>query len=64
MRAATLVLSLDSLGFFRATENDGTVYFLWTSALEDASDARSLVEAKVFEILKVVQKTAPTQYIC
>ena len=62
--AASLVFSLEALGFFRATENNGIVYFLWTSALEEPVDARGLVEAKLFETLRAVQRTVRTQYIC
>ena len=62
--AASLVFSLEALGFFRATENNGTAYFLWTSALEEPVDARGLVEAKLFETLRAVQRTVRTQYIC
>ena len=62
--AAGLVFSLEALGFFRATENNGTAYFLWTSALDEPVDARGLAESKLFETLRAAQRTARTQYIC
>ena len=56
--------SLEKLGFFRAAENDGTIYLLWTSALEERLDERSLVEGTLLETLNALQRTAPTNYIC
>ncbi len=58
------MFSLERLGFFKATEAEGTAYFLWTSALEDTGDARSLVEATLFEILKTLQRSQFAHYIC
>ena len=56
--------SLERLGFFRAAENDGTVYFLWTSALHEGSQERQIVEELLFEILRTLQKDDSTHYIC
>ena len=55
---------LERLGFFKATESEGRVYLLWTSALESRGDARSLVEATLFEILKTLQRSQFAHYIC
>ena len=62
-RILTTMFSLENLGFFRATENDGTIYLLWTSALEDGIDARSTVEEILFETLKALQRSKSSQYI-
>ncbi len=61
---ASTMFSLEKFGFFKATEAEGTAYFLWTSALEDTGDARSLVEATLFEILKTLQRSQFAHYIC
>ena len=58
------MFSLERLGFFKATEAEGRVYFLWTSALESNGDARGLVEATLLEVLKALQRSGVTQYIC
>lgn len=58
------VFSLERLGFFKATESEGRVYFLWTSALESGGDARCLVEARLLEVLKALQRSMITHYIC
>lgn len=63
-RNISSALTLEKLGFFRAVENDGAVYYLWTSALKDAVDERSLVERTLFETLSALESTAPTRYIC
>ncbi len=55
--------SLERLGFFGATENDGISYLLWTSALEDEPGSRSKVEKTLFEALKTIQRNMPIQYI-
>ena len=62
-RILTTIFSLESLGFFRATENDGTIYLLWTSALEDGVDARRTAEGILFQTLKALQSSTPSQYI-
>ncbi len=62
-RIVTTMFSLESLGFFRAAENDGTVYLLWTSALEEGVDPRSIVEGTLLETLKALQHSTSTQYI-
>ncbi len=58
------MFSLESLGFFKATEAEGMAYFLWTSTLDDSGDARSLVEATLVETLKALQRSGITRYIC
>lgn len=63
-RITTTAHSLEKLGFFRAAENDGIIYLLWTSALEDMVNERSLVEGTLFETLSALQRTAPINYIC
>ena len=62
-RTTATAHSLEKLGFFRAAENDGTIYLLWTSALEERVDDRSLVEGTLLETLSALQRTAPTNYI-
>ena len=63
-RIVSSMFSLERLGFFKATESEGRVYFLWTSALENDGDARSLVEVTLLEVLKALQRSAVTHYIC
>ena len=63
-RTTATAHSLEKLGFFRATENDGTIYLLWTSALAERGGDRSVVEGTLLETLNALQRTAPTNYIC
>src|SRR3989337_67987 len=58
------MFSLERLGFFKATESEGRGYFLWTHALENDGDARSFVEVTLLEVLKALQRSAVTHYIC
>ncbi len=62
-RLTSIMFSLESLGFFRATENDGTLYMIWTSALEEGGDSRSLVEATLFKTLTAFHRGRVTSYI-
>lgn len=63
-RLASIMFSLESMGFFRAAENDGTLYMIWTSAMEEHGDPRSLAEATLFKTLKALQPNRSASYIC
>ena len=54
---------LERLGYFGATEVDGKVYFLWTSALEGQSEKRGRAEETLLETLKVLENHPSPQYI-
>src|SRR5690348_8647600 len=55
--------SLEKLGFFQATENEGATYMLWTSLLSEIGDARIVAEQTLLRALKVLQNLAVQQYI-
>jgi hypothetical protein len=49
------ISSLERLGFFQATENEGSVYMLWTSLLSEDGDARIVAEQTLLQALKALQ---------
>ena|SRR5713226_3116861 len=55
--------SLESLGFFQATENEGASYMLWTSVLSEIGDVRTTAEQTLLQALTVLQTPAATLYI-
>jgi hypothetical protein len=55
--------SLESLGFFHATENEGTNYMLWTSLLSEVGDVRITAERTLLLALKVLQSPSIPVYI-
>jgi hypothetical protein len=55
--------SLERLGFFQATENEGTVYLLWTSLLSEVGDARIVAEQTLLQALKALQAPTVSPYI-
>jgi len=55
--------SLESLGFFQATENEGTKYMLWTSLLSEVGDVRINAEQILLLALKVLQSPSFPVYI-
>ncbi len=62
-RTSSLASQLEELGFFQATEDAGTVYFLWTSALLGLLDTRHYAEEKLLAALTVLQSDTPLSYI-
>src|SRR2546427_12628870 len=56
-------LSLERLGFFQATENEGSVYMLWTSLLSEVGDARIVAEQTLLQTLKALQAPTVSLYI-
>jgi hypothetical protein len=54
---------LGNLGFFQGTESDGMLYFLWTSALLQSRDSRSLAEDTLVHVLKSVESSWSPTYI-
>jgi len=56
--------SLESLGFFQATENEGSIYMLWTSLLSEVCDVRTTAEQTLLLALKALQAPAAQPYIC
>jgi hypothetical protein len=57
------ILSLERLGFFQATENEGSVYMLWTSLFSEVGDSRSVAEQTLLQVLKALQPQPVSQYI-
>lgn len=62
-RFRPISLGLESIGFFQATENEGTSYFLWTSLLTLAENARTVTEQVLAQAVKILQATPVSQYI-
>jgi len=56
--------ALEELEYFRATEVDGKVYYLWTSAYHRIVEKRRHAEETLLGTLKILENGAPTQYIC
>ena len=56
--------ALEELEYFRATEVDGKVYYLWTSAYHRIVEKRRHAEETLLETLKILEKGSSTQYIC
>ena len=54
---------LEDQGYFRATETDGKVYYIWTSALHGIVDKRRHAEETLLGTLKVLESGASPQYI-
>ena len=57
------ISSLERLGFFQATENEGSVYMLWTSLLSEVGDARIVAEQTLLQTLKALQAPTVSMYI-
>jgi hypothetical protein len=55
--------SLESLGFFQAAENEGTIYLLWTSLLSEAGEIRTTAEQTLLLALKALQSPSIPVYI-
>ena len=62
-RLVSLVGTLEKLGFFRATENEGLIYLLWTSALQGDHDNRVVAEETLLRVLKSFQASLTPSYI-
>jgi len=58
-----LTSSLERLGFFQATENEGSIYMLWTSLLSEVSDVRTTAEQTLLRALTVLQAPTVSPYI-
>jgi len=56
--------SLESLGFFQATENEGSIYMLWTTLLSEIGDVRTTAEQTLLLALKALQAPIVQAYIC
>jgi hypothetical protein len=63
LRIAAMGGLLERLGYFGATEVDGRVYYLWTSALEGQLEKRERAEETLLETLKVLESRSSPQYI-
>ena len=55
--------SLERLGLFQATENEGATYMLWTSLLSETEDARIVSEQTLLQALKALQAPSVSPYI-
>jgi len=56
--------ALEELEYFRATEEDGKVYYLWTSAYHRIVEKRRHAEETLLGTLKILENGGSTQYIC
>ncbi len=61
---ATIGRLLEEMGYFRATETDGKIYYIWTSALHGIVEKRRRAEETLFGTLKVLENGTSSQYIC
>jgi len=57
------ISSLERLRFFQATENEGSVYMLWTSLLSEVGDAKIVAEQTLLQALKALQAPTVSLYI-
>ena len=57
------ISSLERVGFFQATENEGSVYMLWTSLLSEVGDAKIVAEQTLLQALKALQAPTVSRYI-
>ena len=57
------ISSLERLGFFQATENEGSMYMLWTSLFSEVGDARIVAEQILLQALKALQAPTVSMYI-
>ncbi len=62
-RLVSLVGTLEKLGFFQATENEGLIYLFWTSALQGNQDNRTVAEETLLRMLKSFQASSTPSYI-
>ncbi|TMI15174.1 hypothetical protein E6H35_03005 [Candidatus Bathyarchaeota archaeon] len=62
-RFRRLTSSLERLGFFQATENEGSIYMLWTSLLSEVGDVRTTAEQTLLRALTVLQAPSVSPYI-
>ena len=62
-RFRQMTSSLERLGFFQATENEGSIYMLWTSLLSEVGDVRTTAEQTLLQALKVLQAPTVSLYI-
>ena len=54
---------LEGLGYFRATEMEGKIYYIWTSALHGIVDKRRRAEETLLGTLNVLERGISPQYI-
>ena len=54
---------LEKIGFFRATENEGSCYFLWTSLLTETENPKTTTEQVLGQAVRILQETRASQYI-
>ena len=62
-RLATMGGSLEEIGYFKATEVDGKIYYIWTSALHRIVEKRRHAEETLLGTLKVLESGTSPQYI-
>ena len=60
---ATIGRALEDLNYFPATETEGKIYYIWTSAFHHIVDKRRHAEETLLETLKVLESGTPPQYI-
>ncbi len=62
-RYRRIVASLESFGFFQATENEGTAFLLWTSLFSEVGNTQVVVEQTLSEALRVLKPPVVPHYI-
>ena len=62
-RFNSIASDLQTIGFFQATENEGTCYFLWTSLLTETGNPNATTEQVLAQVVGILQITSVSQYI-
>ena len=62
-RFNSVASGLEGIGFFHATETEGTSYFLWTTFLTQTENHRTITEEVLAQTLRILQGTPASQYI-
>ena len=62
-RFNSIASGLEGIGFFQATENEGTCYFLWTSFLTQTENLKTVTEQVLAQTVRILQAKPASQYI-
>ena len=62
-RFNSIAAGLEKIGFFQATENEGSCYFLWTSLLVESDNANATTEQVLAQAVMILQAPSVSQYI-
>ena len=62
-RFRQISLDLENLGFFHATDTEGTSFLLWTSLLTETENSRIAAEELLSQTMKILQAVPISTYI-